>query len=199
VHKDFSEEDILKSLRADDVKVFQLLFDTHYKGLVRYARRFLPDTDISRDVVQDVFAYIWEKRKSLLISRSIQSYLYRAVHNACINFLKKEENKGHYVKEFLGRVHANSEIDHDDRDGHSFLMEKDINEKIYNAIDDLPEQCRNIFRLSRFKGLKNKEIADIYTISTRTVETQIYRAMKMIRERLKQHHITLVIAAVLFI
>lgn len=173
-------------LRAGNLKVFQFLYDTHYRGLVSYARRFLPDSDIARDIVQDVYAYIWEKRKILLISRSFQSYLYRAVHNASINYLKREEHRGNYVKEFLLNVHAKSETDHEERDGYKALLEKDLNEKIYAVIDELPEQCRNIFKLSRFKGLKNKEIAEVYSISTRTVETQIYRAMKVLRERLGQ-------------
>jgi RNA polymerase sigma-70 factor (ECF subfamily) len=195
---DLSDQEILKNLREGDLNAFQFLFDDNYKGLVSYARKFMPDSDIARDIVQDVFAYIWEKRSTLLISRSFKSYLYRAVHNACINYLKKEENKGNYIKEFLLKVHANAEADHDDRDAHKAFIEKDLNEKIHDAIDDLPEQCRNIFKLSRFKGLRNKEIADIYSISTRTVETQIYRAMKVMRERLKQYLVSALICAHIF-
>lgn len=199
VYMDLSDQEILKGLRRGDLKSFQFLFDEHYKGLVSYARRFMPDADVSRDIVQDVFAYIWEKRNTLLISRSFQSYLYRAVHNACINYLKKEENKGNYVKEFLLKVHANAETDYDGRDGYTALIEKDLSEKINSAIDELPDQCRNIFKLSRFKGLKNKEIADIYSISTRTVETQIYRAMKVMKDRLKQYIALIVLSMLILI
>ena len=184
VHADIK---ILSRLREGDKNTFRDLFDDHYRNMVLYAKKFVVETEIARDLVQDVFIYVWDRRSELCINRSINSYLFRAVHNACINYLKRESNKEEYVKNFLLKIHGDHSLSLKNGDAHEIVVHNDLLERIELIIDGLPEQCRNIFRMSRFRGMRNKEIADLYAISHRTVETQIYRALKILKERLQPY------------
>ena len=184
-----SEREAVIELQVGERDFFIRLFEENYKSLVLYAKRFVMDTEIARDLVQDVFIYLWDKREQLSIDRSIDSYLYRAVHNACINHLKRESAKENYLKQFLLKLNENTLATSGSEDAHELVIHNDLLARIEAIIESLPEQCKNIFRLSRFRGLKNKEIAKIYAISPRTVETQIYRALKILREKLSPHFI----------
>lgn len=189
-----SDKEIGERLRDGDLKTFKQVFFEYNRGMTAYALKFVEDIETARDLVQDVFFYIWDKREALTIDRSIKSYLFRAVHNACINFLKKEEHKNKYGREllltFFGKLPENNSDN-----AYQLLLAKDISREIDVIVEKLPKQCRNIFKLSRFKGLKNREIAEIYSISTRTVETQIYRALKALKAGLK-HYLGILAAAV---
>ena len=184
-----SEREAVKELQVGEKDFYIRLFEANYKNLALYAKRFVMDTEIARDLVQDVFIYLWDKREQLSINRSIDSYLYRAVHNACINHLKRESTKVNYLKQFLLKITDNTLPSSGSEDAHQIVVHNELLEKIEAIIESLPEQCRNIFRMSRFRGMQNKEIARIYAISTRTVETQIYRALKILREKLSPHFI----------
>jgi len=182
-----TESDIIKRLKCGDKVVFENLFHDHYKNLVLYAKKFVLETEIARDLVQDVFIYLWDKREKLSIDKSLSSYLFRAVHNTCINHLKRESTKEAYIRNFLLTINNGAYITTASDNAHEIIVHKDLSERIDLVVDGLPEQCRNIFRMSRFRGLKNKEIAEIYAISPRTVETQIYRALKVLKENLRPY------------
>ena len=182
-----TELETISRLKNGDRDVFEILFHDNYRNLVLYAKKFVIDTEISRDLVQDVFIYMWDKREKLNINRSLSSYLFRAVHNGCINHLKRESTKESYIRNFLLSINEGSYCSAASDDAHELVVHKDLSERIELIVEGLPEQCRNIFRMSRFKGLKNKEIADIYAISPRTVETQLYRALKVLKENLRPY------------
>jgi RNA polymerase sigma-70 factor (ECF subfamily) len=178
---------IISKLRKGDKKAYEQLFLDNYKNLVLYAKKFVMETETARDLVQDVFIYLWDKREKLNIDKSLSSYLFRAVHNACINYLKREATKENYIKQFLINLNEGTYKTSASDDAYELVVHKDLSERIEWIIETLPEQCRNIFRMSRFRGMKNKEIAEIYSISPRTVETQIYRALKVLKENLKPY------------
>ncbi len=182
-----NELEVVRKLKDGDKEVYEQLFHDNYKNLVLYAKKFVAETEIARDLVQDVFIYLWDRRTKLSIDRSISSYLFRAVHNASINHLKKESTRESYIKRFLLNLNNGIYCTDSSEDSHEIVVHKDLSERIELIIEELPEQCRNIFRMSRFKGLKNKEIAEIYAISPRTVETQIYRALKVLKENLRPY------------
>lgn len=162
--------------------VFKLIFTSYYRPLLRYAMKFVIDIDAAEDIVQQTFLSIWEKGKTHSIDSSYKSYLFRSVHNACINHLKQDVRRKDYIKAFLLEVNRTYHVN-----GLTSLMDVELADEIENAVSDLPASCQHIFRLSRFDGLKNREIAMQLSISIRTVETQIYRAMKYLRERLKEY------------
>lgn len=182
-----TETEVIARLKRGDKNVFESLFQDNYKNLVLYAKKFVQETEIARDLVQDVFIYLWDKRENLTIDKSLPSYLFRAVHNACINYLKRESIKESYIRTFLLNINNGVYSTTASDDAHELVVQKDLAERIELIIEGLPEQCRNIFRMSRFRGLRNKEIAEIYAISPRTVETQIYRALKVLKENLRPY------------
>lgn len=180
-------QDVIAKLKNGHRETYETLFQEHYKNLVLYAKRFVLETEVARDIVQDVFIYIWEKRQKVQIEKSVSSYLFRAVRNACINHLKKESTKENYISQFLLSVNNGQLNAEKAEDVHEIVVHKDLLKRIELIIESLPEQCKNMFRMSRFRGLKNKEIAEIYSVSPRTVETQIYRALKVLKEDLKAY------------
>lgn len=182
-----SDKKVISGLREGNKKAYEKLFLDNYKSLVLYAKKFVMETETARDLVQDVFVYLWDKRQKLTIEKSLSSYLFRAVHNACINYLKREATKENYIKQFLINLNEGSYKSSSNEDAYELVVHKDLSVRIETIVETLPEQCRNIFRMSRFRGMKNKEIAEIYSISPRTVETQIYRALKVLKENLRPY------------
>jgi len=168
---------LIKQVSNDDVGAFEVLYKKHYRMVYNYARHFINDPTTCQDVVQDVFTYIWESRHKLEIKKSFKSYLMSACHNTCLNHLNKQRVKQKHVTQIINRS-GNY------HDGYDVIFEDELKEAIDNAMEDFPEQCREVFILSRMKGLKHKEIGKILNISPKTVETQIYRALKMLKKKL---------------
>ena len=146
------EQQLIAQFVAGDLRTFEMVFRDYYEPLVRYGNTFLKDADESEDIVQQVFVSVWEKREQLEVHTSIRALLYRAVHNACLNRIKHHKVRA---------VHA-AEVKaiHTDSDTSDQLEAAELDEKIHQAIDRLPEQCAKIFKMSRFEQLKYQEIAD---------------------------------------
>ncbi len=172
-------------LRKGDIKAFEMLYNEQYKSLCYYAQRFVFDQDTSREIVQFVFVRIWEKRDSLSVDISLKTYLYAAVRNKCLDYLKhlKIENEFEKMrmKEFQESGNILSKTIDDPLDG---LVTEELENAIREAIESLPDKCKAIFELSRYDGLKYSQIAEELNISVKTVETQISRAIKTLREKL---------------
>ena len=164
-----------------DEAAFEKLFREWYAPLCGYAESLLHDRDASEDAVQGVFCTLWEKRTVLRVEESVKSYLYRAVYNAAINMLEHEKVKAAFAR-FL---HEREEAGENNTE-HYFSEEARtaVVAEINRAIDALPGQCREILLLSRFSGKKSAEIAEMLHISVRTVEAQLYRAMKRLKQDL---------------
>ncbi len=175
-------------LEAGDITAFEMLYNEHYAPLCHFAQRFVFDLDTAREIVQDVFVRIWEKKTSLPAEISLKNYLYTSVRNKCIDYLKhlnvKNEFRKKRIKEILDQGNNSSNTIDDPLDG---LITKELENAIKDAIETLPEKCREIFMLSRFKGLKYREIAKELNISVKTVETQMSRAFESLREKLPDY------------
>ena len=156
-----------------------MVFRDSYTPLVRYGNTFLKDTDETEDVVQQVFVSMWEKRAQLDIHTSVRAVLYRAVHNACLNRLKHQKVRRDYAGDW-----KNTQSDSEQTDA---LEAAELQERINRAIETMPEQCARIFKMSRFEQLKYQEIADQLGLSVKTVENQMGKALKIIREALKDY------------
>ncbi|MCK5135705.1 MAG: RNA polymerase sigma-70 factor [Bacteroidales bacterium] len=180
-----SKSHIHERLEAGDIKAFEMLYNEQYTPLCHFAQRFVFDLDTAREIVQGVFVYIWEKRTSLPSDISLKNYLYTSVRNKCIDYLKHQNIENEYKKKRIKEVieHGNNSfsiIDHP-LDG---LITKELENAIKDAINNLPEKCREIFELSRFEGLKYREIAEELNISVKTVETQMSRALESLKKKL---------------
>ncbi|MGQ7868853.1 RNA polymerase sigma-70 factor [Sunxiuqinia sp. sy24] len=176
-----SDVECLDRLVCEDRTAFRKLFEKYYKELYGFARKYVDSGEACKDILQDVFSYLWEKREQLEINQSVKAYLYRAVHHQCINYLKKTNTNHLHLNSF----HLQQQRNHFyQQNAHDQLQEKELQETIRQAIESLPEKCRKIFSLSREKGLKHKEIARQLSISPKTVEVQIYRALKYLKQQL---------------
>jgi len=159
---------------------FEAVFATLYGPLCQYALTYIKKPEICEDIVQEVFARVWEKRKDLLLSDSIRFYLFTAVRNNCISHLRKEKTAGDVGLNGLETEHYPVVLPMEGLgpgDQHRLLAE---------AINELPGKCREIFVLSRLSNMKYKEIADALGISIKTVENQLGKALKMMRRFLQK-------------
>ena len=179
------QQQLIAKFVTGDLRTFEMVFRDYYEPLVRYGNTFLKNGDESEDIVQQVFVSVWEKREELEVHTSIRAFLYKAVHNACLNKIKHHKVREIYAVE----VKATQA----DMDASNQLEVAELDEKIHRAIDRLPEQCAKIFKMSRFEQLKYQEIADQLGLSIKTIENQMGKALKMIRESLKDYLLLLVL------
>ena len=176
-----TEQNVIDAIRDGDERAYEVVFRQHYASLCRYARQFLADPDEAEEEVQAMFLILWEKRGGLFITTSFKAYLFRAVHNRCLNRIKhlaiRDEYRQHTL--YAGETTAESPV-------HTFLGDE-LAERVQVAIRKLPEQCRLAFTLSRFDELKYQEIADQLGISIKTVENQIGKALRILRTELSDY------------
>lgn len=159
-------------------EAFEQLFKLHYKALHIYANVILKDEDLAEEIVQGMFLKFWEKRTLLNIQSSIKAYLYKCVYNDCLNYLKHEKIK---IKHQEFTYHT-MDTHHESASAKVELTELEI--QLRTALNELPEQCRTIFQMSRFEELKYREIAEQLGISSKTVENQIGKALRILRLKL---------------
>jgi RNA polymerase sigma-70 factor (ECF subfamily) len=173
------KQQLIAQFVAGDLTTFEMVFRDYYQPLVQYGNTFLKDADETEDVVQQVFVSVWEKRAQLEIHTSVRAFLYKAVHNACLNRIKHYKIRAVHAEEWKAtQTHA---------DTSNQLEADELQEKIHVAITLLPEQCARIFKMSRFDHLKYQEIADQLGLSVKTVENQMGKALRIIRESLKDY------------
>ena len=169
----------LNALKEGQKNAFEMFFRQHYNHLCNYANSFVKDRDEAEEIVQNAFASLWEKRQSLEIRTSVRSYLFSMVHNYSLNYLKHEKVKQKHASEMLYMGEDSTE----EVDSHA----SDLEQKIFQALQTLPEKCRIVFKLSRFEELKYSEIAERMNISVKTVENQMGKALKLMREELRDY------------
>jgi len=160
-----------------DHQAFEELFRAYFTPLMAFSRRILGDEDDAREVVHQVFIKLWERRREIDLSTSLKSYLFTAVNNRSLNVIRdRKKFSPEEVPELAGEWDVSAELE---------AME--LEEKIRAVIASLPEKCRVIFELNRFDGLKYAEIATQLDISVKTVENQMSKALKILREQLGKY------------
>ena len=176
---------------------FELVFKRYYSRLCHYACKFIDEDVVAEDIVQEIFSNLWEKQFNLDSEATLKAYLFRSVHNRCLNYInyRKITDKHHKIiqdkfalmeLEYYGSDHGNAKS----------LFELEI--KIDDVISSLPDQCRNVFELSRQKGLKNREIAAELNISVSVVEKHISKALRIMRDALKDYLILILLFLKIF-
>lgn len=172
------EKEALIAIKQGDESSFEQMFRAFYPRLCAYARTILSDGEEAEEIVQTLFCRLWEQRATLEVTTSVQAYLFRAVRNASLNQIKKVQIRDAYKAMNLEEINQNPEFQPD------HATTDDLRQRIEKAIADLPEQCRLIFKMSRFEELKYKEIAESLGISVKTVENQMGKALKILRFKL---------------
>jgi RNA polymerase sigma-70 factor (ECF subfamily) len=169
---------LVESLRKGSEKAFEAVFKTHFKGLHSYAYTILKDEVMAEEMVQNVFFKIWDKRSQLNIETSFKAYLYKAVYHESLNYLKHQN-----VKLVHQSYVMHQPVNNDNNAGAKVAL-VEIEQRLRKAMNELPEQCRTVFQLSRFEEMKYKEIAEMLGISIKTVENHMGKALKLMRLKL---------------
>jgi len=186
-----NDKNWLDLLKKDDDAGLKSIFDRYYKYLVVTAFKVLNDDTQARDIVQDVFFDFWKKRHQLDINISLKAYLRRAVVNRCIDYLRSKK-----------RIGISAEITEYNQPTDSFSIQhtletNDLQAALQAAIDSMPERCREVFSLSRFEDLSHKQIAEKLNISTKTIENQMTKALKILRIALEKYRTLVVVFSAL--
>lgn len=163
-----------------DSATFEVFFKENFSGLCAYCQyRFGFDIDLAKEAVHSGFIKLWENRETLSTKLSVKAYLYTIVSNICLDILRHDKVKQKHEKHVIES--ALSDYNKNDFDNTEF---NELKNNIDKAVSELPEQMRTIFELSRYEGLKYSEIAAELSISVKTVETQMSRALVKLRSKL---------------
>lgn len=159
---------------------FEQLFKAHFAHLCNFAYQYVADEDTAKDITQKVFIYLWENREKVDPEKSIRSYLFTSVKNRCLNHIRDHKK---YRSKVLDLDIHDFEISYEE-DG---FAEIELKKRIDQALDLLPEKCKMVFQMSRFKDMKYKDIAESLDISVKTVEAHMSRALRTLRSELDDY------------
>lgn len=184
------EKHIINKLKLGDEKAFKYIYDCHYVLLCRFAYQLLEDSSLAEEIVDDAIFYLWEHRADIEITHSIRAYLMRAVRNRCLNELnslshRKELRLSSFMlpenMDFLDSIF----IENDHPLG--TLLEQELEEKLSRCIEDLPKECKAVFKKSRFEQKKYEEIAGELNISVNTVKYHIKNALASLENHMADY------------
>lgn len=170
---------LIEAISASNERAFQVLFHRYYKMCLASALNVLKEQDQAKDIVQDLFFWLWKNREDLDIKSSVPGYLKRATVNRCLNLLKKEQKFGDQ-QDWEEPIHSQA-------NPHELMEGEELQAFIALALLQLPERCRLIFTLKRIEGYSVKEIAAQLEISPKTIENQITKALKHLRQELEPY------------
>lgn len=168
------DNDLLNRLKEGNEQAYKIIFDEYFPILTAFACKYLHDLDTSKEIAHNVFIKFYEKRSTIIITKSLKSYLFQMVYNDCISFFRSRSHHELHRKQLAESLGDNA-------DYQDFVEQTEEEYKLHQLIEKLPPQCKKIFKLSRFEDKKNDEIAQDLNLSIRTVETQISKAIKFLK------------------
>lgn len=174
------DTEIIRRIRRGDVKQFESLFRSSYVSLVRYAKTLIKDHDTAEEIVQDLFFRLWQDREKMKIESSLNGYLFRSVHNKCLHHIEHLKVVARHASDMSGRDEEMQE------NPAEILQYEELQGKIARILERLPERCGQIFCMNRFEGLKYSEIAEKLSVSIKTVEANMGKALKEFRKELAE-------------
>ncbi len=173
------EKLLLDNIKKNDKASFSILFTQYYKDLVTFSFGIVRNINTAEEIVQDVFINLWENRASLLIERSLKSYLLKAVQNYSLNWLqhvKVQSRFASYAKDH--QLLSGNETE-------NYVLHSELEQNLQQALDKIPPEYAQAFRMNRFENLSYPEIGQKLGVSTRTIEVRISKALSLLREALK--------------
>lgn len=171
-----SDNSILSQIKQNNYRSFRILFDRYYGRLCIYVYEITRNSEASKDIVQELFIKLWSDRHKIEIQGNVSAYLFRACKNSALNYLRNENSR---ARLYENRELPLQEIDRD------FLEEEEFVAFVNECINELPERSKQVFLLSRFEELKQKEIADKLNISVKTIKNQIWKSLQYLRSCLE--------------
>lgn len=173
-----AEINLIHQINTSSELVFEKVFKKYFKALQNYAFTILNDLDVAEEIVQNVFLKIWEKKEKLPIDATVSGYLYKSVYHESLNWLRHEKVK------FSHQQHTLYSMQNETDNASERIRTKQLEEHLQKALNELPEKCRTIFQMSRFDELRYREIAEELGISIKTVESQMGKALSLMRTKL---------------
>ena len=180
------EKVLISELKIGNSSAFTNIFTAYYPDLVMFATRFTRELTSAEEIVQDTFVKLWEEHEYVNIRISIKSYLLKIVQNKCIDWYRHKK---------IMQVHNNYVMENSplfEYDTDSYILHSELREQIEAALDKLPDEISEAFRMNRYKGLKYQEIADILDVSVRTIEVRIGKALNMLRKHLTEYFVIII-------
>jgi len=168
---EFADETLIAGIKRNDYSSYNQLFMRYYSRLCAFVFGITQNSSASEDVVQELFIRLWINRTKLEINESVSGYLYRSSKNAALNHLRAEKSRQKSVQEI---PFQESQTD-------DFIEQVEFSNALYQCIEQLPERSREVFKMSRFDGLKQQEISDQLGISVKTIKNQIWKSLQYLK------------------
>lgn len=169
-----------KKIQSGDIREFERLFNRYYKPLCKYAFTIITDMDTAEDIVQEFFYSFWKNRESFTPKLSLNAYLYKSIYNNSLHYLEHRTIKLRYADQVL-----TENRDEMPAEQFSKIEMLDLQKIVNSTLEQMPQRCALIFKLNRFEGKKYREIAEMLSISIKTVEADMGKALQIFRKTLK--------------
>ncbi len=188
-----SDRRTIEQLLSGDMATYETVYKTYFKALYIYAYTMLKDETQAEEMVQNLFMKLWDRKEKISIETSLKAYLYKSVYHESLNYMKHLKVKATYEN------HATQVMKNVKSESPSHkLMYKNLEDKLRTALNELPEQCRTVFQLSRYEELKYREIAERLQISEKTVENHMGKALRLLRFKLADFIVTITATFIYF-
>lgn len=171
-----------KKIKQSDIAAFEMLFREFYSPLCHFAAGFVSDMDAAQEIVQEFFYNYWKNREKIQIRISVKSYLYSSIRNMALKHIEQQQVRRRYAAQVLAASEESQQVDQLDQ-----LQAKEMQKVIDQTLAALPDRCSLIFRMSRLEGKKYHEIAEALSISVKTVEANIGKALQHLRLNLEKY------------
>lgn len=165
-------------IKQNDLREFEYLFKSYYTPLCNYAFSIVKDIDQAEEIVQGFFYTYWKNREEISIKLSLKAYIYKSVRNSALRYLQHRQIEEEYRRNAKADEYLSTP---------NHVEESELDAIVESTLERLPERCRQVFTLSRFNGLKYQEIADLLSISVKTVEADMTKALISFRQNLGQY------------
>lgn len=180
-----SDLELCARLKQGDTKAFDTIFKKYFQMLCIYAADILKSREAAEEMVQDIFVKLWNVKDAIDFNVSLKAYLFRMVHNRCLNYVRDHPNQNTIsLEDVISRVKI---MEIESPHTYDIVLKSQIEEDLEIAIQDLPDQCKEIFFMARYKGNSYSEIAEKLNISVSTVKTQMIRAMDKLKSSLSRY------------
>ena len=173
---------LFTKVRDGDIRAYETLFRRYYEPLCLYGNKITSDMDVAEEIVQELFYTLWKDRESLRIVWSVKPYLYGAVRNHSLQYLEHLKVREQYYR----KMTANGQPESNPHDSPQEILEyKELEERLHAVLESLPQRRRDIFRMNRFEGMKYEQIARKMSLSVKTIEAEMSKALQVLRKSLK--------------
>lgn len=173
---------LIKKIKEGDIKSFEYVFRKYYSSLIFFSTGITGRTEAAEEIIQDLFYVLWKERENLNILRSLKAYLYGAVRNRSLQYCERRK----LDEKYRGTIDAGS-FDITQSSAQEEIELKELEDVVKRTMEKMPERRRRIFKMHRFENLKYMEIAEILTLSVKTIEAEMGKALKTLRKEIDYH------------